>query len=98
MPPRRALKMLILLKKKVMMAARRFPISSVTLLLIPTFPHAIQGRAANISDQAGAIEMLEESRDHASLPRIENILLDGGYTGQPFADKIREILNCSLRL
>jgi transposase len=24
--------------------------------------------------------------------------IDGGYTGQPFADKIREILNCSVEV
>jgi transposase len=62
------------------------------------FPHAIHVTTANISDKAGAIEMFEESRDRASLPRVENILLDGGYTGQPFADKIREILNCSVEV
>ena len=62
------------------------------------FPHAIHVTTANISDKAGAIEMFEKSRDRASLPRVENILLDGGYTGQPFADKIKKILGCSVEV
>jgi transposase len=42
--------------------------------------------------------MFERSRDRASLPKVENILLDGGYKGQPFADKIKKILDCSVEI
>jgi transposase len=42
--------------------------------------------------------MFEKSRNRASLPEVENILLDGGYKGQPFADKIKKILGCSVEI
>ncbi|MDR0614386.1 MAG: hypothetical protein LBF82_00205 [Lactobacillales bacterium] len=34
----------------------------------------------------------------AFLPRVENVLCDSDYKGQPFANKIREILNCSVEV
>jgi transposase len=66
------------------------------LLLIPSFPHAIHVTTANISDKAGAVEMFEKARTF--LPRVENILCDGGYIGQPFADKIKNILGCPVEV
>jgi len=41
---------------------------------------------------------ITNTRDRASLPRVENILVDGGYTGQAFADKIRKILGCPVEV
>jgi transposase len=35
--------------------------------------------------------MFEEARTF--LPKVENILCDGGYIGQTFADKIKDILD-----
>jgi transposase len=55
-------------------------------------------KGSEYSDKAGAIKMFERSREYASLPKVKNILLDGGYIGQPFADKVREILNCSVEV
>jgi hypothetical protein len=40
--------------------------------------------------------MFEEVRTF--LPRVENILCDGGYIGQPFADKIKRILGCPVEV
>ncbi|MDR0691037.1 MAG: transposase [Streptococcaceae bacterium] len=60
------------------------------------FPHAIHVTTANISDKAGAIEMFDH--DQAFLPNVKNILCDGSYIGQPFAGKIRNILDCPVEI
>jgi transposase len=60
------------------------------------FPHAVHVTTANISDKAGAVEMFD--RAQASLPNVKNILCDGGYIGQPFADKIKKILGCPVEI
>jgi hypothetical protein len=51
---------------------------------------------ANISDKAGAIEMFENYQ--TSLPSVKNILCDGGCIGSPFADKIKDILDCPVEI
>jgi transposase len=40
--------------------------------------------------------MFEEARTF--LLRVENILCDGGYIGQPFADRVKNILGCSVEV
>jgi transposase len=82
----------------IVKAIRKISVIKRHIVVDTNFSPCDPGRAANISDKAGAIKMFEESRDHASLPRVENILLDGNYTGQPFVYKIREILNCSVEV
>jgi transposase len=53
------------------------------------FPHAVHVTIANISDKAGAVEMFD--RAQASLSNMKNILCDGGYKGQSFADKVKNL-------
>ena len=38
---------------------------------------------ANVTDRAGALAMFDQHRDGLSL--VQNVLVDGGYTGEPFA-------------
>ena len=45
-------------------------------------PHAIHITTANISDKAGALEMVEVGK--ASLSHVVRILCDGGYVARPF--------------
>ena len=46
-------------------------------------PHAIQVTTADVTDRAGALAMFDENR--SDLNRVQNVLVDGGYTGKPFA-------------
>lgn len=48
--------------------------------------------AANITDRCGAIDMVEYYCDITeNLSIIQKVLVDGGYTGQNFADEIKRI-------
>ena len=53
-------------------------------------PHMLHVTTANISDKAGAIEMITARSDH--FQRVEKVLVDGGYSGGPFAQFVREKL------
>ena len=46
-------------------------------------PHAIHLTTANVTDRAGALAMFDRHRD--GLNQVQNVLVDGGYTGKPFA-------------
>jgi len=59
-------------------------------------PHAIHVTTANISDKAGAREMLV--RNSSSLCCVVNILCDGGYTGKPFADAVKEAIGATVEI
>jgi transposase len=52
-------------------------------------PHAILITTANISDKAGAAEMI--SLNLENLSEVKKFLFDGGYDGKPFAEKIKKI-------
>lgn len=67
-------------------------------------PHTIYITTANINDRQGAIEMFQSHQDdyqfynkdnlENNLQNVQNVLADGGYTGENFANSITEILNC----
>ncbi|GHU81183.1 IS5 family transposase [Clostridia bacterium] len=59
-------------------------------------PHAIHVTTANISDKAGAREMIEGNR--VSLSCVVNVLCDGGYTGKPFADAVKETIGADVEI
>lgn len=59
-------------------------------------PHAIHVTTANISDKAGAREMIEINK--GTLYYVENILCDGGYTGKPFADAVKEAIGADVQI
>lgn len=53
-------------------------------------PHAICITTANITDREGATTLL---RQHAKrLSRVKNVMVDGGYRGEPFANSVKSIL------
>jgi transposase len=60
------------------------------------FPHAIHITTANISDKAGAREMIEKNKQ--SLCLVVNVLCDGGYSGKPFADAVREAIGADVEI
>ena len=53
-------------------------------------PHAIAVTTAEVTDRKGALQALERSR--SSLKQVQSLLCDSGYTGEPFAEGVREIL------
>lgn len=59
-------------------------------------PHAISVTTADVTDRNGAIELVTERR--AQLSRVKNLLVDGGYTGQPFADAIQEAIGAAVEV
>ena len=59
-------------------------------------PHAIHITAANITVRAGAIEMFQNYRDN--LSNVQNVLVDGGYTGKPFAESVRNIFGAHVEV
>ena len=55
-------------------------------------PHAIMVTTANITDRNGAIDMVDyycDVTNHLSL--VKKLLADGGYTGENFANRIKEL-------
>ena len=52
-------------------------------------PHAIHVTRANVTDRRGAVEMISLHLD--TLSSVRNFLVDGGYSGDNFANAIKEI-------
>lgn len=59
-------------------------------------PHAILVTTANITDRNGALEMFLANKE--TLANVENVLADGGYTGENFAAATKEILGCTVEI
>ena len=51
-------------------------------------PHAIWITTADVTDRAAALDMFD--RHKLALAKVTTILADGGYTGAPFADGVKE--------
>lgn len=59
-------------------------------------PHAITITAANVTDRQGAIEMFEKAKQN--LTAVEKVLVDGGYTGNPFKAAVKSILGAEVEV
>ncbi len=59
-------------------------------------PHAITISTANIGDRVGALEMFELHK--CELSKVMNVLADGGYTGDNFAQATKQILGCGVEI
>ena len=53
-------------------------------------PHAVQVTTAEVTDRKGALQAI--GRCKAGLGRAQSVLTDSGYTGEPFAQGVREAL------
>ena len=51
---------------------------------------------ADVTDRAGALAMFDENR--SDLNRVQNVLVDGGYTGKPFAAAVQSLLGASVEV
>jgi transposase len=63
---------------------------------IEGLPHAIHITTANVTDRDGAVTMITEARNN--LSNLQNILVDGGYTGEKFADKIEALIGATVEV
>jgi len=62
-------------------------------------PHAITLTTADVTDRDGAIDMVSYYRDVTdNLNSIQKVLVDGGYTGDNFANKIRELSDAEVEV
>lgn len=59
-------------------------------------PHAIAVTTADVTDRNGAIQAIETNKKH--LRKVKKILADGGYTGKPFAEKVKKILKAETEI
>jgi len=59
-------------------------------------PHGICVTTANITDRSGALTLLENNKENFS--EVRNVLVDGGYTGQPFADGVKERIGATVEV
>jgi transposase len=59
-------------------------------------PPAIAVTTAEVTDGDGALQAIDRCK--ANLERVESVLVDGGYTGQPFADGVMERLQATVQV
>lgn len=57
-------------------------------------PHAVSVTTANVTDRNGAIEAIRANKNH--LSRVEKLLTDGSYTGENFANAVREHIDAEV--
>ncbi|MCB1794137.1 MAG: IS5 family transposase [Candidatus Competibacteraceae bacterium] len=53
-------------------------------------PHAVAVTTAEVTDRKGALQAFKRCK--AALNRVQSVLTDSGYTGEPFARGVREVL------
>ena len=59
-------------------------------------PHAIHVTTADVADRAGALAMFYENR--SDLNEVQKVLVDGGYTGKPFATAVQSLFGASVEV
>jgi transposase len=59
-------------------------------------PHAIAVTTADVTDRDGALRAMDRSKPNLEL--VKSILVDGGYTGQPFADGVMERIKATVQV
>ena len=59
-------------------------------------PHSLAVTTADVTDRNGAIDMFSMHKDNLSL--LLNMLADGGYSGEKFAEAVYDILHCPVTI
>ncbi len=59
-------------------------------------PHGIAVTTADVTDRDGAVSLTKESKE--SLSEVEKMLVDGGYSGEKFAKKIRTLIKADVEV
>lgn len=60
------------------------------------FPHAWCVTTANVTDRAGALMAL--SRAKKDLCLVEKVLADGGYSGEKFAQEVKDLIDAQVQV
>jgi len=56
-------------------------------------PHAVSVTTANVTDRGGALNMLDSY--HIHLQGVLKVLVDGGYSGEKFAQEVLRIISAT---
>jgi len=59
-------------------------------------PHAIAVTTANVTDRQGALAAIKQHPEQ--LSKVTSVLVDGGYTGKPFADEIQPVWGATVQV
>jgi transposase len=59
-------------------------------------PHAIAVTTADVTDRKGAIAAFEQQKEN--LQDVQNVLADGGYTGEAFRQEVEELLGATVEI
>ena len=57
-------------------------------------PHFIEITTANETDRRGALQGIDNHK--RNLNKVSAVLVDGGYTGKPFADSVKDRIGASV--
>jgi len=60
------------------------------------FPHALCVTTANVTDRAGALMALAEAAE--DLCEVKNVLVDGGYSGEKFAEQVKQLIGAEVEV
>lgn len=53
-------------------------------------PHAIAVTTAEVTDRKGAVQAMQRCKDN--LDKVQSVLADSGYVGEPFAQSVQQTL------
>lgn len=59
-------------------------------------PHAVWVTTANVTDREGALQAF--SLHKARLSSVQNVMVDGGYTGEAFAGEVKRLLDAGVEV
>lgn len=59
-------------------------------------PHAVAVTTADITDRQGALQAFQRYKEN--LLKVKNVLVDGGYSGSPFAIETHRILGAAVEV
>ena len=59
-------------------------------------PHAVFVTTADVTDRDGAVAMTRCQKKN--LPRVKKMLVDGGYSGEKFAKKIKNLIKADVEV
>lgn len=59
-------------------------------------PHALSVTTADVTDRNGALTAIQENKKY--LSKVKKILADGGYSGKPFAEQVKKILEAETEI
>lgn len=60
------------------------------------FPHALGVTTANVTDRAGALLVLADAK--CGLQEVQNVLVDGGYSGENFANAVKDLIGAQVEV